>query len=75
MSITSYGFLFFAGALLVLYYLIPKRAQWALLLLASYAFYTFSGIRYLGYILATTLCTYGASYKMDGLKRKQEIFF
>lgn len=75
MSITSYGFLFFAGALLVLYYLIPKRAQWALLLAASYTFYAFSGVRYLGYILATTLCTYGASLQMDGLKKRQELFF
>ncbi len=75
MSITSYYFLLFAGALLILYYLTPKKAQWILLLAASYAFYAFSGIRYLGYILATTLCTYVASRKMGGLKDYQEAFF
>lgn len=75
MSITSYSFLLFAGLLLLVYYLTPKKAQWVLLLAASYAFYAFSGIKYLGYILATTLCTYGASRKIGGLKEHQEVFF
>lgn len=74
MSITSYSFLLFAGLLLLLYYLIPRRFQWCLLLAASYGFYAFSGVRYLGYILASTLCTYGASRKIGGLKEHQDLF-
>ncbi|MCI8402772.1 MAG: MBOAT family protein [Lachnospiraceae bacterium] len=74
MSITSYGFLLFAGVLLLLYYIVPRRFQWCLLLIASYVFYAFSGVRYLGYILATTLCTYGASRIMGRLKDRQETF-
>ena len=75
MSITSYGFLLFAGLLLLLYYRTPRKYQWRLLLAASYAFYAFSGVKYLGYILATTLCTYGVSRKIGGLKEHQEAFF
>ncbi len=55
MLFTSYGFFGFAGALLLLYYLIPRRHQWKLLLAASYAFYLFSGPATVLYILATTL--------------------
>ena len=50
MSITSYGFLLFAGLLLLLYYRTPRKYQWRLLLAASYAFYAFSGVKYLGYM-------------------------
>lgn len=74
MSITSYSFLAFAGMLLLLYYLIPRRFQWCLLLIASYLFYAFSGVKYLGYILATTVCSYLVSRKIGGLKEHQDVF-
>ncbi|MBP3701290.1 MAG: MBOAT family protein [Lachnospiraceae bacterium] len=74
MSITSYSFLAFAGGLLLLYYLIPKRFQWGLLLAASYLFYAFSGAKYLGYILATTVVTYLAGCKIGDLKDHQDAF-
>lgn len=74
MSITSYGFLLFAGLLLLLYYLVPRRMQWVLLLIASYAFYAFSGVKYLGYILATTVCSYLVSVKLWDLKRRQDAY-
>ncbi len=72
MSITSYSFLLFAGLLLILYYVIPRRWQWALLLIASYAFYCFSGVKCLGYILATTICAYFVSLRIWELKRRQD---
>ncbi len=61
----------FAAALLVLYYLIPKRGQWMLLLAASYCFYLWAGIEYLGFILLTTLSTYGATMAMAANLNKQ----
>lgn len=39
MEITSFYFLCFYAALLVLYYLVPKKLQWSLLLVGSGAFY------------------------------------
>ena len=74
MQITSFGFLLFAALLLAVYYLIPKRAQWALLLAASYCFYLWAGIEYLGFILLTTLSTYAATMAMAARQEKQEKF-
>lgn len=42
MSITSFSFLCFFAAVLLLYYLIPKKAQWGFLLLVSCVFFLFS---------------------------------
>ena len=61
MFFTSYEFLFFAGILLVLYYIVPKKTQWILLLLASYIFYGLSGLGNLFFIFSTTLITYVCS--------------
>mgnify|MGYP002509735544 CR=1 FL=1 len=43
MGITSFYFLCFFAALLILYYMIPGRMQWGLLLAASAAYYLLSG--------------------------------
>ena len=58
MQFTSFGFLACFGVLLTVYYLIPKKAQWVLLLAASYGFYLLGGLQSLGFILLTTLTTY-----------------
>ena len=71
MLFTSYEFIMFAAILFVLYYLVPKKFQWMLLLLASYVFYSFAGIRYIAYILATTLSTWLASRMIGKLKDTQ----
>ncbi len=43
MSITSFAFLCLFAGILILYYTIPKGAQWGLLLLASIGFFLLSG--------------------------------
>ena len=58
MSFTSGIFLLFFAVLLVVYYLIPRRHQWKLLLLASYLFYAFAGWSAVCYLLATTVTTW-----------------
>ena len=58
MSFTSASFLLFAVLTLLLYYTLPKRWQWILLLGASYVFYFFAGAEYLLFILFTTAVTY-----------------
>ena len=61
MTFTSFSFLLFVFLLLPLYYTVPKKWQWILLLAASYAFYLRAGMAYLSYILFTTCTTYGAA--------------
>ena len=43
MGITSFNFLCFFAIILILYYLIPGRLQWVLLLVCSVAYYLLSG--------------------------------
>ncbi len=72
MLFTSYSFIAFIAILFVLYYVIPKKYQWKLLLVASYIFYSLADFKYLFYILATTISTYYISIKIDNLQTKQK---
>ena len=58
MQFTSITFFLFAALTLLLYFTLPKRTQWMVLLAASYIFYFFAGAEYLLFILYTTLVTY-----------------
>lgn len=60
MSFTSAEFIGFLLLTLAAYYLLPRRFQWIVLLVASYGFYLCGGVGALGYLLFTTLTTYGA---------------
>ena len=65
MLFTSYSFIGFVAAVLLLYYLIPKKFQWPLLLAASYIFYFFSGPENLVFILITTAATYFIAIQIE----------
>lgn len=71
MLFTSYEFLGFLLVLFVLYYLIPKKFQWPLLLIGSYFFYFMADPSYLIYIAVTTVSTYYIGCKIDRLGAKQ----
>lgn len=58
MSLVSTGFLVFLLVGVIVYYLIPKKAQWAWLLIISYAYYLCSGYKTIVFIILTTLVTY-----------------
>ena len=72
MHFASFNFIIFIAILVPLYYLIPKKWQWMLLLAASYFFYSFAGAGYLAFIISTTLSTWYASIRMDKLKHTQD---
>jgi len=74
MLFTSYHFILFLVLVFVIYYLIPKKFQWMFLLFVSYVFYSFAGIKYFVYILATTLSTYIISGKLNKLQVIQSNF-
>lgn len=74
MLFTSYRFIFFILILFTVYYIIPKRFQWMLLLVASYLFYSFAGLKYLVYIVATTVTTYYVSRRISILQTVQVLY-
>ena len=74
MLFTSYRFILFILVLFVVYYIIPKRYQWMLLLLASYLFYSIAGTRYVIYIAITTLSTYYISYRLNNIQVVQSTY-
>jgi D-alanyl-lipoteichoic acid acyltransferase DltB (MBOAT superfamily) len=57
-TLTSLPFLLFAAVTVLLYYLVPKRGQWIVLLIASTLFYASAGGWYLPFILTTILTTF-----------------
>jgi len=68
---TSYNFIAFILALFIIYYLIPKKFQWMLLLGASYLFYFLASPQYLIYISVTTVSTFFAGRIIHKLARGQ----
>lgn len=74
MLFTSYEFLGFLLILFLLYYSIPKRYQWVFLLCASYLFYAFSGIKYIIYIISTTISTYLICRRIEEIGEEQKYY-
>lgn len=72
MSFASAQFLGFFALLFALYYLLPKRWQWKLLLVGSVVFYWFAGWYCLIYIGVTTITTYLAARKVGQLQQEQD---
>lgn len=74
MFLTSYEFLGFIAVVLALYYILPGRFQWKVLLAASYVFYFIAGPEFLLYILATTVTTYLAACRIGRLGEEQSAY-
>ena len=74
MLFTSYSFIGFITIVFLLYYLLPKKCQWPLLLVASYVFYFLASPSYLIFIGATTVSAYLVSRKLDNLQTEQETY-
>lgn len=74
MQFTSFGFLLFAAASLLAYWLTPKKVRWVTLLVASYGFYLFAGVKVLLFMVFTTLTTYLFTMAMDKRIAKQDAY-
>ena len=70
MSLISMEFLTFVAVAVIGYYLIPKRYQWVWLLAFSYIYYASSGMKYLVFLLYTTVVTYGIARMIYGADQK-----
>lgn len=68
----SYGFIGFLIVTFVLYYLIPRRFQWILLLIANFLFYFSAGKYYPIFILITAATVYGTGMMMGRCDRELE---
>lgn len=61
MSLVSNLFLLFIAASVFLYYILPQKLQWVVLLCFSYLYYIAGGVRYVFFLLFSTLVTYAAA--------------
>ncbi len=68
MAYSSFNFFCFLFVVITVYYLVPKKYQWAVMLLASYGFYLSAGVKYVFYILFTTFFSYGAGRWMQRVR-------
>lgn len=74
MSFASVEFIVFLAVLFAVYYLVPKKIQWMVLLAASYVFYICAGLQYLFFILFTTVTTYAATMLIDANIGRQKTY-
>ena len=58
MSLVSNLFLIFVALSLLVYYIVPQKLQWIVLLVFSYIYYLAGGPRYVVFILFSTLVTW-----------------
>lgn len=65
MSMISATFLAFLGIALLLYYCVPKKYAWYILLAGSIAFYSTGGVYSLSVLIFVTLIHYGAAIMID----------
>ena len=73
MSITSFYFLVFYALVLLFYYIVPKRGQWGILLLASILYYLFSDNGFLiFYPLAAVLVCHWGVRRMVRVRERAE---
>lgn len=61
MSFVSIAFIVFILAFLLVYFLVPKKIQWIIILIGNIIFYLFAGLLYSLFLLSSILTTYLAS--------------
>lgn len=72
MSVNSAGFLLFLAAGVVLYYAVPKKVRYLVLLAASVCFYLFYSVKAAVYLLVTVVLTYVCGLGLGALRGKEE---
>lgn len=70
MSLVSWQFLIFVLVSVFFYYILPKKLNWIVLLLASLAFYSFGGIKVVVYLIFTILTTYFTGIALGKINKK-----
>ncbi|MDO4206536.1 MAG: MBOAT family O-acyltransferase [Lachnospiraceae bacterium] len=71
MTFTSFSFLIFMAATLVVYYVCPKKFRWIILLLASGTFYGIVCLKYMPFLIFTILTTFFAAIGEEKIQDKR----
>ena len=66
MLFNSFSYALFLPIVFILYWIMPQKFRWIILLLSSYYFYISWGPQYVAVILLTTLVSYAAALLMEG---------
>ncbi len=74
MLFTSYEFIAFVAVFFLLYYIVPKKCQYLLVLLFSYLFYYIANPVFLIYILITTVTVYLIALILQKNFDEQELY-
>ena len=74
MIFLSGGFLLLVGALLIIYYVLPKRFRYLALLGGSVVFYTLAGRAYLPFLGITVLTVYGTALLLGRSLERQKAY-
>ena len=72
MGLTEFRFFLFAGAVILLYYALPKKIQWIVLLVASLVFYATYGLEKLPFLFVSALIAYFAARQMDKVQQSEK---
>ena len=70
MSFTSTGFVLFVCIVGVVYYIVPQKRRWIVLLVASYAFYALSNVKALSFIVLSTAVSFFTARKISDIAQK-----
>lgn len=73
MVFNSVVFLVFFTCVLMGYYITPQKKKWIFLLLASCFFYVYVGLKFVVFILITTITSYGAGILLDDLNHEESL--
>lgn len=74
MAFTSLNFLIFALITVILYYIIPVKWRWLVLLAASYAFYLISSPKTFVFVLLTTAITFAGGVYIGNCNRNHKAY-
>ena len=72
MIFTTLKFLVFFVLVFCLYYVVPKKVQWIVLLIASLYFYMCASVKYALFVIMATIITYSGAIIIDFINKKQK---
>ena len=73
MSFVSTGFVFFCALAVLIYYIVPQKAKWIVLLTASYIFYALNNFKAIIFIFSSTLASYICSLCISKIADKYDV--
>ena len=72
MSFTGFPFYCFAALIALLYYIVPRRFQWLVLLAASLVFYLTYGWTRIPFVVISALVAFVGARKMEMIRQRAE---